>query len=1063
ICLNVSPLTIQKIKLKYKIYKNNEYKISINANNHGRWCGRSLSENVDNFNIDKLKNLLYFQLKLDKNKRRKKKGDKQIKALYAAANNEKENLQRNNYTEGEYKKNVETEYNDATKEVKNENEQTTGFMSNGIPSGMSNGIPSGMSNGIPSGMSNGIPSGMSNGIPSGMSNGIPSGMPNGIPGGMPNSIQSGMPNANNNDITENKNTPNRKTNENRPTTDSKLKTVINNDQVDKSIQKHEHSINSSELKEKNEDNENIKNEDGSTKIDNVSNSFNLYENLRLLKKKLLSNDKKQIEIETKNKEELEAKENKANSDERQNQSQIQVQSGIGYNENTISNQIKDVNSNTNKDDIKNDIKKDTVIVSESYNKNGDNYDYEKKIDELAKKAKLEQNIPNIRLYLKKKKKKEEIFDITDIIKYVKNILGIKTKIHEKLSHDHLIIKDCNYESFGPDFCSADEEAKQILLEYEAKKNNAFLFIILFTLFFGLLIQAIIHFIEKRVRYSKDQFRKDLLNTTFRQISLITIINITIWGILQSKLSESIDKMIFNDILPKQRNVDEVLHNVEPLIEIIFEKILFISMNFLICYSLFIINIHLVTRRILKWFTESDNCDVSVVIKERRETRKNCFLNYLFFFKYSRNSKYLAHRYDFSESVDAISIPGLDPNGYYYYEYMRACLLKYIVKLIKIPNTVILFLVFACFALRPYFNIRLKAEVIFLNSLALMCAGGLIFLFIYMHRIDRKLLPKNIIKYLLNRYHMDSCEQNINQITPYYKLLKQQSLYPSKINYFLYKTTFPNKHEQLFLFWGNGPAILNFIFQTLCFCFLIILSCWMFLLKVDNITCKTGYLIDTKLLEKVWEFERSDNIKRISEFIDAIKIKSTLHALKEGGDVFWRQLLIKSSTVPSNIQEKMFSIWVSLDEENRGVIDSVKILKFLKSQGINLNSENDVKEFLEVFDRNNKKGLNQEEFFVLIIIVKQILVELLDINAVQSLFEEVYCIPWNSMSSIDVNSLKKILSELNLHWPYGKIRNLIDFVCENKKTKYVSAEYFIKQLINIEEVTLQPFHKQNEYN
>lgn len=225
--------------------------------------------------------------------------------------------------------------------------------------------------------------------------------------------------------------------------------------------------------------------------------------------------------------------------------------------------------------------------------------------------------------------------------------------------------------------------------------------------------------------------------------------------------------------------------------------------------------------------------------------------------------------------------------------------------------------------------------------------------------------------------------------------------------------------------------------------------------------KTGYMIDTKLLEKVWEYERSDNIKRISEFIDAIKIKSTLHALKEGGDVFWRQLSIKASTVPPKIHEKMLGIWTSLDEENRGVIYAPKILKFLKSQGINLVSEDDIQEFLDVFDRTNKKGLNQEEFFVLILIVKQILVELLDINAVQSLFEEVYAIPWKSPSAIDVNNLKKILDALNLSWPHGKIRNLIDFVCENKKTKFVSSEYFIKQLINIEEVTLQPFHSPSD--
>ncbi|CRG94836.1 conserved Plasmodium protein, unknown function [Plasmodium gallinaceum] len=751
-------------------------------------------------------------------------------------------------------------------------------------------------------------------------------------------------------------------------------------------------------------------------------------------------------------------------------------------------QINNISEKNNNDIIKDNDENDEIklLISKRNKENPKNniHEYVYNI--------IEKNASNKNFNLRRKDIKE-FLDVHELVKNIKFVLGIKSNIHEKFEHEKLILKDCNYESFGPDFCSVNDEAKETLWEFENKKNCVFLFIILFTLIFSLVIQNIVYFIEKSVRNSKDQFRKDLLNTAFRQISLITIINLTIWGILQSNIAEALDEIIFNDILPKERNVDKVLHNVEPLLEIIFEKILFISMNFLVCYSIFIINIHFVTRRILKWFSEADNCDVSSVVKEIKNSKRRCLPNF-FFLKNVRNSKYLAHRYDFSENVDAISIPGLDPNGYYYYEYMRACLLKYNVKLIKIPNTVILFLIFICISLRPFFNIRLKAEVIFLNTLSLICITGLILLFFYLYNIDKKLLPKDISKYLLNRYHIESSEQSKKDIIPYYKLSKQKSIYPSTLNYFFFKTTFPNKHEQLFYFWGNGPPLINFIFQTLCFCFLIILSCWIFLLRVDNITwfqlysygsiaicvcilvfffilkyiiyynimiSKTGYLIDTKLLEKVWEFERSDNIKRISEFIDAIKIKSTLHALKEGGEVFWRQLLIKSNTVPSNIQEKMFSIWVGLDEENRGIIDSAKILKFLKSQGINLTSENDIKEFLEVFDRNNKNGLNQEEFFVLIIIVKQILVELLDINAVQSLFEEVYGIPWKSLSAIDVNSLKKILSELNLKWPHGKVRNLIDFVCENKKTKYVSAEYFIKQLINIEEVTLQPFHSPSD--
>ncbi|SCP05643.1 conserved Plasmodium protein, unknown function [Plasmodium ovale] len=1024
-------------------YRKNEY-ITKTVARYYKPCGRLLVDD-DFFNIEKLKKLLYFQSKLDKNVRKKKKAEKKLKKLHKAAKN------------GNFIHNI---HDDQKGQIVEEKKDSSFGKKDEI---------------------------------------IETNNRDGYQGkhGEKHSQKKKEDNMNNTDevnrekeIPENENISgkenllahdkNEKDTVKFPSIEEAYETTLNqekyNDGVNKFIKRHAHSNNSLNVggqEEENEKSDNIIN------LDNILKGVDFYKKVELVKNHFKNNDKAQNVVQSGEFYEhiIDEKNNNENA-EGLKIKQGKIPNGSSHTPNFDQVPNGDIHNMEDRGENKLFSSKDSQGVNKKSNAN--EYIY----------GKTEKDTSEYKNFHLRKNKIKEFLDVNDLVKYMKNFLGIKSNIHEKFEHEKLIVKNCNYESFGPDFCSVDEEAKETLWKYEKKKNSAFLFIILFTLFFSLLIQNLVYYIEKRVRNSKDQFRKDLLNTAFRQISLITIINLTIWGILQSNVAEALDEIIFNDILPKQRNVDEVLHNVEPLLETIFEKILFISMNFLICYSLFIINIHFVTRRILKWFSEADNCDISNIAKEMKECRKGCFKNLFFSLRYARNSKYLAHRYDFSENVDAISIPGLDPNGYYYYEYMRACLLKYNVKLIKIPNAVILFLVFACISLRPFFNIRLKAEVIFLNALSLICTVGLTLLFIYLHRIDRKLLPRDISKYLLNRYHIDACEQNKRDITPYYKLLKQQSVYPSALNYFIYKSTFPNKHEQLFLFWGNGPSLVNFVFQTLCFCFLIILSCWIFLLRVDNITwfqlysygslaicvcilfflfilkyiiyynimvSKTGYLIDTKLLEKVWEFERSDNIKRISELIDAIKIKSTLHALKEGGDMFWRQLLIKSNTVPSNIQEKMFSIWVGLDEENRGVIDSAKILKFLKSQGINLTSENDIKEFLDVFDRNNKKGLNQEEFFVLIIIVKQILVELLDINAVQSLFEEVYGIPWNSLSSIDVNSLKRILSELNLQWPHGKIRNLIDFVCENKKTKYVSAEYFIKQLINIEEVTLQPFH------
>ncbi|SOV25358.1 conserved Plasmodium membrane protein, unknown function [Plasmodium sp. DRC-Itaito] len=1060
IFLNNPLLVINENNFLNKILRSHEKKIENEVWLHEKLNYRILLEGNDDFsNLDKLKSLLSFQKKIDKTIRKKQKEENKLKKFQQAVKNGNNIYPLGNNPQGFEKK---------EREEKEEEEET--YMNNVI---------------------------------------------NKKEEPKDNYYQP-------NKSINNKYTDNVTTNDLLYNKD-KIKNQFNNTHHEKFIRKHDHKHgneygheyghgneneyeneyghghehqhqdehqNEYEYAYNSKNNEEKKN-DGYTNMNftNILNSIDFYKKIDLVKNYFGYNNNESIN------QNIKEHMNKENHNVENEKNNI-IQTNNQFNENQNNHQY-----NNNFYNQKNDNSSEQ-IYNNSNNNIEDNNHIQSFISKDIEKKNNKQNdinehvynaIKNKNLYLRKNNIKE-IFDVDDLVKNIKSFLGIKSNIHETFENQKLIIKNCNYESFGPELCSVDEKAKEMLWNYEKKKNSVFLFIVLFTLFFSLIIQNIVYFIEKKVRNSKDQFRKDLLNTAFRQISLITIINLTIWGILQTNIAEALDEVIFNDILPRHRNIDGVLHNVEPLLEVIFEKILFISMNFLICYSIFIVSIHFVTRTILNWFSESDNSDVSSVAKEVKESQRKCFRNYFFFFRNVRNSKYLAHRYDFSENVDAISIPGLDPNGYYYFEYMRASLLKYNVKLIKIPNAVILFLIFVCISLRPFYNIRLKAEVIFLNVLSLICIIGLISLFVYLYRIDTKLLPRDISKYLLNKYHIETCDKNKRDVTPYYKLLKQESVYPSALNYFFYKTTFPNKHEQLFLLWGNGPSLINFIFQTLCFCFLIILSCWIFLLRVDNITwfqlysygslsicvcilvfffilkyiiyynvmvTKTGYLIDTKLLEQVWEYERSDNIKRISEFIDAIKIKSTLHALKEGGEIFWRQLLIKSSTVPSNIQEKMFSIWIGLDEENRGIIDSSKILKFLKSQGINLTSEHDIREFLEVFDRNNKNGLNQEEFFVLIIIVKQILVELLDINAVQSLFEEVYGIPWKSLSSIDVNSLKKILTELNLKWPHGKIRNLIDFVCENKKTKYVSAEYFIKQLINIEEVTLQPFHSASD--
>ncbi|KAL8269875.1 hypothetical protein Esti_006207 [Eimeria stiedai] len=155
---------------------------------------------------------------------------------------------------------------------------------------------------------------------------------------------------------------------------------------------------------------------------------------------------------------------------------------------------------------------------------------------------------------------------------------------------------------------------------------------------------------------------------------------------------------------------------------------------------------------------------------------------------------------------------------------------------------------------------------------------------------------------------------------------------------------------------------------------------------------------------------------------------------------------------------MVAMWASLDEEHLGQIDRPKLFKFLKSQGLTLRTESDVNDFLQVFDRTNKGGVDEEEFYVLVIVVKQLLMEPLDKDALRALFEDKYGIPWAAPTGIEINTLSRILSELGLQWSEGQRRYLLDFVGGKRGTTGVSADLFVSQLQAMEEQTLQPLQQ-----
>lgn len=57
------------------------------------------------------------------------------------------------------------------------------------------------------------------------------------------------------------------------------------------------------------------------------------------------------------------------------------------------------------------------------------------------------------------------------------------------------------------------------------------------------------------------------------------------------------------------------------------------------------------------------------------------------------------RYEFTDNVQAMSIPGVDPSGYYFMEYLRASLLRLAIEMIRLPNSTLFFLMIAGACLR----------------------------------------------------------------------------------------------------------------------------------------------------------------------------------------------------------------------------------------------------------------------------------------------------------------------------------------------------------------------------
>ncbi|KAL8269874.1 hypothetical protein Esti_006206 [Eimeria stiedai] len=546
---------------------------------------------------------------------------------------------------------------------------------------------------------------------------------------------------------------------------------------------------------------------------------------------------------------------------------------------------------------------------------------------------LAQKVENVKLTEQETK---DFVDTKEVAKNVRRLVGIKAGSNLHLENEKLIKPGCDIATFGPAYCASEDNprAADILWSLENRKNNTYFVIALCMLAFAILVQCSCRVLERKVIRGGDQFSREVMETAFRQIAYIAIVDVILWGCMQSNVAEILDELIFGDVMPQHRDADIVLENVSPMLEVLFEELFFVAILLLIWYVVFVVLLQCLVRQLASWMRKVDEEEDVTTIARRAEAAQTSTCGSCLKSEDIAKARFVAHRYEFGDNVQTMSIPGIDPSGYYFMEYMRASLMQMAIKMLRLPNSTLVLLMVVAVVLRPFLSFRVHPEAALLSVCSFACLLGMLLTWAYVKCIERQLLPRRLPHYLVMRYHMevsgDGSAEYLEEYTPPYKLKKQKSAWPGVCSRYFYGTTLPNKHQQLFCFWANGPNIVMRALEASYFCQLLVLAWWVQLLRCHPATwlriswwgnvavgvcallhfgllkhvlhstliaLHSGMLVNNELLEKVWEIQRAENVRRTAELVDGLRVQSTLFAISEGGEMFWKQMKIKKVSTP----------------------------------------------------------------------------------------------------------------------------------------------------------------------
>ncbi|KAK2198398.1 EF-hand domain pair [Babesia duncani] len=577
-----------------------------------------------------------------------------------------------------------------------------------------------------------------------------------------------------------------------------------------------------------------------------------------------------------------------------------------------------------------------------------------------------------------------------------------------------------------------------------KHQDAIVAVVIITCTFAIVILFIHGAIENKIEDSGDQFLKNAYNMCFKQIALICLINLVLWLFMQTRMATLIDSYISS----QYSSIYYAANNIKSVTESVFEALLSICIILLLWYIIYVIYFQFVVRRIASWMAKVDNSDILTTSKEI-EFLERSWMSYIFYRGVISKAQYLSSRFEFIENLSAIKNKNVELCGYYFMEYMRANILKLAVKMFRPPTEMFLLIMLLVTLFRKAFDFNGVLEVIVVCALFVFCTLSMIFFYLHISHIESQLYPRFLSQYLMYKHNMSSdnlVENQDNFILPAYKC--SSSAEPcSHVDSFYNGLEATNNHENLFIFKSRGPVVAFKFFEVTTFSFLMLLSFWAYLVQQHRetwlksyiwgnymiaccflcnavllpkllysiiIVTKTGMLIDVDMVEIVYESRKSENTKHAIELIDALNLDGAYAYIINRGDEEWRDLLVQLKTCPSGVQKHLDVIWCQLDAKKEGYISASKAMQFLSSQGIVTNPHKRAKKFLEAFMRTQWGKLNQQEFFLLGLVVKNLIIHPLKEEKMKLLFEQVYCIPWGSPYGITLESLQSIERHVSLY-------------------------------------------------